>query len=55
VARAPRRSCRLRRPKTKGRIVSSSRPSDQDDFLESAELYDAIYHFKNYQRESEGR
>jgi SAM-dependent methyltransferase len=31
----------------------SSRPSDQDDFLESAELYDAIYHFKNYQRESE--
>src|SRR2546421_10743168 len=27
--------------------------SDQPDFLESAELYDAIYHFKNYQRESQ--
>jgi SAM-dependent methyltransferase len=27
--------------------------SGADDFLESAELYDAIYHFKNYQRESE--
>jgi SAM-dependent methyltransferase len=27
--------------------------SYQQDFLESAELYDAIYHFKNYQRESE--
>jgi SAM-dependent methyltransferase len=24
-----------------------------DDFLASAELYDAIYHFKNYQRETE--
>jgi SAM-dependent methyltransferase len=24
-----------------------------ENFLESAELYDAIYHFKNYQRESE--
>jgi SAM-dependent methyltransferase len=28
-------------------------PSDADDFLKSAELYDAIYHFKNYQRESD--
>ncbi len=27
--------------------------SQNDDFLQSAELYDAIYHFKNYQRESE--
>jgi SAM-dependent methyltransferase len=27
--------------------------SAPDNFLESAELYDAIYHFKNYQRESE--
>jgi len=27
--------------------------SEQDHFLKSAELYDAIYHFKNYQRESE--
>jgi len=27
--------------------------SQADNFLESAELYDAIYHFKNYQRESE--
>jgi SAM-dependent methyltransferase len=27
--------------------------SDQQDFLQSAELYDAIYHFKNYQHESE--
>ena len=27
--------------------------SEADNFLESAELYDAIYHFKNYQRESE--
>ena len=28
-------------------------PSETDNFLQSAELYDAIYHFKNYQRESE--
>jgi SAM-dependent methyltransferase len=27
--------------------------SEADNFLGSAELYDAIYHFKNYQRESE--
>jgi SAM-dependent methyltransferase len=27
--------------------------SSAANFLESAELYDAIYHFKNYQRESE--
>lgn len=27
--------------------------SAADNFLQSAELYDAIYHFKNYQRESE--
>jgi SAM-dependent methyltransferase len=27
--------------------------SEADIFLQSAELYDAIYHFKNYQRESE--
>jgi SAM-dependent methyltransferase len=27
--------------------------SADDNFLQSAELYDAIYHFKNYQRESE--
>ncbi len=27
--------------------------SEADTFLQSAELYDAIYHFKNYQRESE--
>jgi SAM-dependent methyltransferase len=27
--------------------------SSSDNFLASAELYDAIYHFKNYQRESE--
>ena len=27
--------------------------SEADNFLQSAELYDAIYHFKNYQRESE--
>jgi SAM-dependent methyltransferase len=27
--------------------------SSADNFLASAELYDAIYHFKNYQRESE--
>ena len=27
--------------------------SETDNFLQSAELYDAIYHFKNYQRESE--
>ena len=27
--------------------------SGADDFLQSAELYDAIYHFKNYQREGE--
>jgi SAM-dependent methyltransferase len=27
--------------------------SDQDNFLQSAELYDAVYHFKNYQRESQ--
>jgi len=27
--------------------------SEAENFLESAELYDAIYHFKNYQRESE--
>jgi SAM-dependent methyltransferase len=27
--------------------------SENDNFLESAELYDAIYHFKNYQREGE--
>lgn len=27
--------------------------SEADDFLQSAELYDAIYYFKNYQRESE--
>jgi SAM-dependent methyltransferase len=27
--------------------------SEPDNFLQSAELYDAIYHFKNYQRESE--
>lgn len=27
--------------------------SDEDNFLQSAALYDAIYHFKNYQRESE--
>jgi SAM-dependent methyltransferase len=27
--------------------------SGADNFLQSAELYDAIYHFKNYQRESE--
>jgi SAM-dependent methyltransferase len=26
---------------------------EADNFLQSAELYDAIYHFKNYQRESE--
>ena len=26
---------------------------ETDNFLQSAELYDAIYHFKNYQRESE--
>jgi len=29
------------------------RSVEPDDFLRSAELYDAIYHFKNYQRESE--
>src|SRR5215470_1332810 len=27
--------------------------SEADNFLQSAGLYDAIYHFKNYQRESE--
>lgn len=27
--------------------------SEADNFLQSAELYDAIYHFKHYQRESE--
>jgi SAM-dependent methyltransferase len=27
--------------------------SEADNFLASAELYDAIYHFKNYQRESD--
>ncbi|MBV8054853.1 MAG: class I SAM-dependent methyltransferase [Deltaproteobacteria bacterium] len=27
--------------------------SEANNFLKSAELYDAIYHFKNYQRESE--
>jgi SAM-dependent methyltransferase len=27
--------------------------SEADNFLQSAELYDAIYHFKNYQKESE--
>jgi SAM-dependent methyltransferase len=28
-------------------------PPDANNFLQSADLYDAIYHFKNYQRESE--
>jgi SAM-dependent methyltransferase len=27
--------------------------SEADNYLQSAELYDAIYHFKNYQRESQ--
>jgi SAM-dependent methyltransferase len=31
----------------------SDRSAEQNSFLESAELYDAIYHFKNYQHESE--
>jgi SAM-dependent methyltransferase len=28
-------------------------PSEANNFLQSAELYDAIYHFKNYQHEGE--